>query len=207
MVPKRGRVVLVVFCLLLIGPAVAREWTDDSGRFKVEADLVRVEGDAVVLRKADGNTVTVSLAKLGAADRRFPAIAAGEAGPTETVQRCPETSPRATPRYGPAVDQGRKGTRRRGPARPQRTRPVVMRETLTACAGDPSLCLKDDFSAMNAYMIAAEVKLRLGESEAGKDFVARSLAAADKLEFSDEFSVHQGRLPQIPATILREWVR
>lgn len=54
-------------------PAVAtgRTWTSANGKFSVEATLVRVQGDAVVLRKQDGKLVTVPLAQLSAEDRQF----------------------------------------------------------------------------------------------------------------------------------------
>lgn len=48
----------------------ARKWSDTSGKFSVEAELVEVQADKVVLRKAGGERVTVPLARLSESDRR-----------------------------------------------------------------------------------------------------------------------------------------
>ncbi len=48
-----------------------RTWTDLSGKFKVEAVLVNVEGDSVRLRRRDGIEVTVPKSKLSNTDRTF----------------------------------------------------------------------------------------------------------------------------------------
>lgn len=57
--------------LFLLGQATfAREWTDASGKFKVEAELVKVEGGNVFLKKqADGATIQVPVNRLSAADQ------------------------------------------------------------------------------------------------------------------------------------------
>jgi hypothetical protein len=46
-----------------------RTWTDSTGRFKVEARLVKFEGGQVTLEKADGRTITLPLARLSDADQ------------------------------------------------------------------------------------------------------------------------------------------
>jgi len=73
---------LPMLLLLLVSaiPAPAREWTDSSGVFKVEAELVKVEGRTVYLRRTDGTVVRVPLAKLSTADRAFAARAKDTAG-------------------------------------------------------------------------------------------------------------------------------
>lgn len=58
--------------LLLAAQSTAtRTWSDDSGKFSVEAELVEVQGDKVVLRKAGGTEITVPIARLSANDRRY----------------------------------------------------------------------------------------------------------------------------------------
>lgn len=57
--------------LVLATPALAREWADSTGAYKVEATLVKVEGDKVVLRRSDGDTVTIPISRLSAADQKF----------------------------------------------------------------------------------------------------------------------------------------
>lgn len=48
-----------------------RTWTSANGKFTVEASLVRIQDDSVVLLKKDGKVVTVPLSQLSANDRRF----------------------------------------------------------------------------------------------------------------------------------------
>jgi hypothetical protein len=49
----------------------AREWTDASGKFRVEAELVAVKNGKVFLEKADGSAVSVPLERLSELDRKF----------------------------------------------------------------------------------------------------------------------------------------
>ncbi|EMI16234.1 cytoskeleton assembly control protein SLA1 [Rhodopirellula maiorica SM1] len=49
----------------------SRTWSDASGRFKVDAVLLRVEGASVVLKRADGREVTVPIVSLSEADKDF----------------------------------------------------------------------------------------------------------------------------------------
>ena len=81
--------VLVVFCLLSLHPAVAREWTDSSGTHKIEAELVKLDGEVVHLKKADGTIVKVPLNKLCWDDRKFvrQEMAAHKAEPAPTVAK------------------------------------------------------------------------------------------------------------------------
>jgi mono/diheme cytochrome c family protein len=71
----------------------AREWTDDTGKFRVEADLVAVRNGRVILEKPDGKILTIPLERLSAADREFlksdtmptpaqPSTAPGTTAPT-----------------------------------------------------------------------------------------------------------------------------
>ena len=50
---------------------LVRTWKDHTGRYELEAKLLRVEGEAVVLLKSDNTTVRVPIEKLSSADRRF----------------------------------------------------------------------------------------------------------------------------------------
>ena len=63
--------VLVVFCLLSLRPALAREWTDSSGTHKIEAELVKLDGEVVHLKKPDGAIVKIPLSKLCEDDRKL----------------------------------------------------------------------------------------------------------------------------------------
>jgi len=70
--------ILVTLCLPA-APLNARQWTDSSGVFTIEAELLDVTGDSVRLRKPDGQVVTVPLDRLSAADRDY-ARSAGARG-------------------------------------------------------------------------------------------------------------------------------
>ena len=69
----RLRILIVLICGLLVAAAPAawtRKWTDNTGKFSVEAELVEVKGDKFLLKKPDGSVVTVPIARLSEADRR-----------------------------------------------------------------------------------------------------------------------------------------
>lgn len=55
----------------LCDPPAPRSWTDASGGFRVDAALVRVVGDRVVLLSADGKELEVLRERLSAADREW----------------------------------------------------------------------------------------------------------------------------------------
>jgi hypothetical protein len=53
-------------------PPKVRTWTDRSGKFKLQATLVRVDGDKVLLKRAgDGKEIAVALDKLSDADHKY----------------------------------------------------------------------------------------------------------------------------------------
>jgi len=57
--------------LMAAGPASARKWTNDTGAFSVEAELVDVQDGNVRLKRPDGTTITVAVAKLSQVDRDY----------------------------------------------------------------------------------------------------------------------------------------
>jgi len=57
--------------LLVASPVAARKWTDNTGKFSVEAELVEVKDDQVVLQKTNGKVITLPVAKLSEADREY----------------------------------------------------------------------------------------------------------------------------------------
>lgn len=98
--------VLLVGILLLVGDvAAAKQWVSRDGRFSVEAELLTVDGEQVVLRREDGTVIRVPLERLSLADVKYVqealqaagltpsaagAAAAGNAPPQETH---PEPAP------------------------------------------------------------------------------------------------------------------
>jgi len=60
---------------LMSAQAEMRVWTDGTGK-TVEAEFVRTTGDKVVLKKANGNEIKVSLDSLSEKDRRYAILQA-----------------------------------------------------------------------------------------------------------------------------------
>lgn len=60
--------------------AAPRTWTDVSGKFSVEAELVERGADQVVLQKNSGEQITVPIARLSGRDRRYLAALSRMAG-------------------------------------------------------------------------------------------------------------------------------
>jgi hypothetical protein len=63
-------VVVVVLLVARRAAAQSREWSDNTGRFRIQAELVEVAEDGVTLRRTDGSTVKVPLDRLSEADQR-----------------------------------------------------------------------------------------------------------------------------------------
>lgn len=55
----------------LVQPAAARQWTDSTGHYKTEAELVAFNDATAVLKKENQKLVVVSLDKLAAPDRAY----------------------------------------------------------------------------------------------------------------------------------------
>lgn len=51
--------------------AATRTWSDESGRFNIEATYCGINGDKVILEKFDGSRIEVPLAKLASADQEY----------------------------------------------------------------------------------------------------------------------------------------
>lgn len=52
-------------------PTAKRTWTDNTGKFKIEAEFVKLSGGRVTLRRDDGTEITLTLDRLSEADRRI----------------------------------------------------------------------------------------------------------------------------------------
>jgi len=62
---------LLLLTLFLVSPIRAREWSDNSGHFKVEADLIAFDGETVVLRAKAGRLLALKLADLSKTDVEY----------------------------------------------------------------------------------------------------------------------------------------
>jgi hypothetical protein len=89
--------ILLACVLTLIGlleATLAREWTDTTGKFKIEAELVAVRNGKVILEKADGTVITVPLDKLSANDQAF--LKAKESAAAAAAKTAANTAPAPT---------------------------------------------------------------------------------------------------------------
>ena len=64
-------VVIVLLSSEWLSNVAAREWTDSTGQYRVEAELIDFTDGVVRLRKEDGAEIAVPLEKLSLADQRF----------------------------------------------------------------------------------------------------------------------------------------
>ena len=70
----KSRVLAVLMSGLLLTlaqPSWARKWTDATGKFSIEAELVEVKDDQVALKKTDGKVIKLPVARLSEIDRRY----------------------------------------------------------------------------------------------------------------------------------------
>jgi hypothetical protein len=63
--------------LFCCGQAHAREWTDGSGQYSIEAEFVELVGETVKLRRSDGEVISVPLEKLCWSDQHVARQLAG----------------------------------------------------------------------------------------------------------------------------------
>ena len=61
----------VFSALLVLLPSYGREWVDSTGRYRIEAELVAVRGDKIVLEKTDGEILSIPIARLSDVDQQF----------------------------------------------------------------------------------------------------------------------------------------
>ena len=68
------RITLAIAILTVLATAASAEsrtWKDNTGKFSIEAELVEVKQESVVLKKANGSTITVPIARLSKVDREY----------------------------------------------------------------------------------------------------------------------------------------
>jgi mono/diheme cytochrome c family protein len=99
---RRLLCVLVWCCAILSAQLLtAREWTDASGTFKLEAEFVAHSDGKVILKKPDGKFVTIPLAKLSAADQKhIQSLSTAPTAPAPTANRPPPGEELATQVHG-----------------------------------------------------------------------------------------------------------
>ena len=71
-----SRTLLILIVLLLCSPLVGQEaklrtWTSSGGNYSIEARMVKSDETHVTLKKADGKTMRIEIARLSAADQKY----------------------------------------------------------------------------------------------------------------------------------------
>lgn len=66
-----GRIGAVLVLGLVASTASGRQWTDSTGRWSVEADLIAFNDQTVVLKKENHDLVSVPIEKLSSQDRQY----------------------------------------------------------------------------------------------------------------------------------------
>ena len=64
-------VLLGCCCAAQAGPAAARKWTDVSGKYSIEAELIAFDDDTVIFQRPDHQLGEIALDKLSEADRKY----------------------------------------------------------------------------------------------------------------------------------------
>ena len=67
----RLSVTVALMLAVCTADALARKWTDSTGHFSVEAELVQLQDGSVHLKKANGGIIAVALERLSEADQEF----------------------------------------------------------------------------------------------------------------------------------------
>ena len=70
-------VAVMAAVVMVASAAIARTWTSKSGKYQIEADLVKSENGKVTLRKPGGDTITVDESQLSDDDRTYLRSAGG----------------------------------------------------------------------------------------------------------------------------------
>jgi hypothetical protein len=68
---RRATLLMWAVCLGLAAAAEGRTWTDSTGAYRVEADLVGFNDATVVLKRENHQLAAIPVAKLSAADREY----------------------------------------------------------------------------------------------------------------------------------------
>ena len=68
---RTRHLLLMVAVLSVSSSLLAREWVDSSGKHKVEAEFVKLEGEVVHLRKANGKVIKMPIGRLSEADQAY----------------------------------------------------------------------------------------------------------------------------------------
>ncbi len=114
---------VLAFGFVFISPhAFAREWADATGKFRIEAELVVVRGDKVVLEKSDGSIISIPIDRLSKSDREF---LKQKSAPQPASSKTPETTPPTKMQTGSA-----------NPSQLAEQTETILREACYRCHGE-----------------------------------------------------------------------
>lgn len=92
---------------ILSGSAIAQEkylqWADNTGRFKVDAQFVRIEGEQLVLKKLDGKEIKIPFERLSPESLELAKSKGGLSSPKPSSPKNPSTPSNAAPTASPGT--------------------------------------------------------------------------------------------------------
>jgi len=92
---------------ILSGSAIAQEkylqWADNTGRFKVDAQFVRIEGEQLVLKKLDGKEIKIPFERLSPESLELAKSKGGLSSPKPSSPKNPSTPSNAVPTASPGT--------------------------------------------------------------------------------------------------------
>jgi hypothetical protein len=98
-------VIAAVLVLSVCTPsALARKWTDSTGKYTVEAELIDHKDGKVRLKKADGDIIVLSIERLSEADQKLVLAQASTKGETNDRHKWREHAPTDLPFFSFAGD-------------------------------------------------------------------------------------------------------
>jgi len=113
--PPKACLLLALIAFLYADEALARKWTDSTGRFSVEAEFVEFVGGQVALKKTDGELIRLPLERLSEADQQhvqsLTAPAAVSQPPSSGRKQTTAASPDTTPAQAGPPSSGDGATR------------------------------------------------------------------------------------------------
>ena len=162
--------VVLGFCLALSSSAAAadelRMWTDFTGKHKIKAAFVSLEGGKVTLQKADGETIEIDLKKLSQADQKYAAEAMKSAGDNPFEKQEPNPFQRKPKQKGKAA---------RPPAEAEESSDE---EPGGDEQGNEPRVVRVDYSAAEQINLAATEKWEVDVPAADEEFAAKPKTAA-----------------------------
>lgn len=98
---------LMLFVLAMVSPiAQAQEkflqWSDDTGRFKVDAQFVRIEGEQLVLKRLDGREIKIPFDRLSPESLELAKSKGGMSSPKASNPKTANPNPSASSNSSPS---------------------------------------------------------------------------------------------------------